>query len=313
MPSPVIIITNKVENLTDNNIPVGEQRKTSSPMPATQRYKLVIAYRGSRYHGWQFQWANQFYGGPKPREGWGIPTVQELVQRALGRIVGHPVKLSGSSRTDAGVHAKGQVAHFDTTSGHIPAEGLRRAANAKLPEDILIRTLEPVPDAFDATRCAVSKRYQYLIWNHDHRPVFLSEQAWHRWHPLDVPKMRQAAAHFVGRHDFTSFARPKQKRDGPVRTVLACDVHWREPKLVIGVEGTGFLWNMVRIMVGTLVEVGMGRIEPDAIVEMLAAKDRRAGGPTAPPHGLYLQWIRMKPVPVEPPQHVTVPATDPHF
>ena len=267
----------------------------------TQRYKLTIAYRGTRYHGWQVQPAMDTYKGDAPPIGEGIPTVQESLQRALGEVVGHPVSLSGSSRTDAGVHAKGQIAHFDTPSVHIPHEGLRRAVNARLPSDILIRTIEPVPDTFDAVRSTERKRYQFFIWNHKDRPVFFSDLAWHRWHYLDVPKMAQAAAHFVGTHDFTSFARPGHQRDSTVRTVYACDVHWRKPKLVIGIEGSGFLWNMVRIMVGTLVEVGLGRHEPGAIPEMLAARDRKASGPTAPPHGLYLQWIRMKPDVVAPP------------
>jgi tRNA pseudouridine38-40 synthase len=264
-------------------------------MPDTQRYKLTIAYRGTRYHGWQAQQMLDSYKGEQPPAGEGIPTIQETLQRTLGAVAGHPVTLSGSSRTDAGVHAKGQVAHFDTPSVHIPPEGLRRAANSRLPPDILIRTLEPVPETFDSVRSTERKRYQFFIWNHKDRPVFFSDLAWHRWHYLDVPKMAQAATHFVGTHDFTSFARPGHQRDSTLRTIYACEVHWRKPKLVIGIEGRGFLWNMVRIMVGTLVEIGMGRHEPDAIVEMLAAKDRQAAGPTAPPHGLFLQWIRMKP------------------
>src|SRR5688572_14856850 len=264
-------------------------------MDGTQRYKLTIAYRGTGYHGWQCQPAMDTYKGETPPAGEGIPTVQESLQRTLGEVCGHPVTLCGSSRTDAGVHAKGQVAHFDTPSVQIPPEGLRRAVNARLPPDILVRAIEAMPDTFDAIRSTAAKRYQFFIWNHPDRPVFFSDLAWHRWHYLDVPKMARAAAHFVGTHDFVSFARPGHMRESTVRTVHACDVSWRRPKLVIGVEGSGFLWNMVRIMVGTLVEVGLGRHEPDAIREMILAKDRKAAGPTAPPHGLYLQWIRMKP------------------
>jgi tRNA pseudouridine38-40 synthase len=285
--------------MTMSEIPQQDQPSTTTPTtPArhTQRYKLTIAYRGTRYHGWQAQAAMDTYKGDPPPPGEGIPTIQESLQRAMGEVVGHPVTLQGSSRTDSGVHAKGQIATFDTPSVHIPIEGLRRAVNARLPTDILIHKLEPVPVAFDAVRGTASKRYQFFIWNHKDRPVFFSDLAWHRWHYLDVPKIQQAARHFVGTHDFASFARPGHMRESTVRTVFACDVHWRKPKLIIGVEGSGFLWNMVRIMVGTLVEVGMGRHEPDAIVEMIAAKDRKAAGPTAPPHGLFLQWIRMKPL-----------------
>jgi len=121
-------------------------------MQPTQRYKLTIAYRGTRYHGWQVQQATDTYKGPPPAEGRGIPTVQGSLQRAMGEVCGHPVSLSGSSRTDAGVHAKGQVAHFDTPSVQIPPEGMRRAINARLPPDILVRAIEPVPDTFDAIR-----------------------------------------------------------------------------------------------------------------------------------------------------------------
>jgi tRNA pseudouridine38-40 synthase len=288
-------------------------------MPS-QRYKLTVAYRGTRYHGWQQQPALPSYKGEKqpqfvpeaepddeaPSEDlWApgvgpapgaevqyIPTVQGELARAIGEVVGHPVDVVGSSRTDAGVHAKGQVVHFDTDKVQIPREALRRAINHRLPSDVLIRVIEPVPDTFDAISSTRTKRYQFFIWNHADRPVFFSDLAWHRWHYLDVPKIAAAAAHFVGEHDFASFARPGHGRDNTVRTVHACDVHFRPPKLVIGVEGSGFLWNMVRIMVGTLVQVGLDRTQPDQIPEIIGAKDRRAAGPTAPPHGLYLQWIK---------------------
>jgi tRNA pseudouridine38-40 synthase len=169
---------------------------------------------------------------------------------------------------------------------------MRLAVNHQLPDDILVRAIEPVPETFDAIRSTTSKRYQYFIWNALDRPLFFPDLAWHRWHTLNIEAMAQAAKLFVGEHDFASFARPGHGRDNTVRTIHACDVSFRRPRLVIGVEGTGFLWNMVRIMVGTLVEVGMGRYAPESITEMLAAKNREAAGPTAPPHGLYLQWIK---------------------
>ncbi len=259
-----------------------------------QRYKLTLAYRGTRYHGWQQQFAAPTWKGPAPEPGQGIPTVQETVQRALAEVVRHPVLLCGSSRTDAGVHAKGQVAHFDTTAVQIPPLGLMRAVNARLPEDIVLRALEPVDQTFDAISSTISKRYQYLIWNAPQRNVFLSGLAWHRWQTLDLPAMRTAAALLVGEHDFASFARTGHGRESTVRTVLACDVSARGPRVVIGVEGTGFLWNMVRIIVGTLVEVGIGRYGPQRVQQMLEAADRRCAGPTAPAHGLYLQWIRYR-------------------
>jgi tRNA pseudouridine38-40 synthase len=260
----------------------------------TRRYKLTIAYRGTNYHGWQWQAANPLtWKGPQPPEGAGIPTVQEVLSRTIQGVVGHPVALVGSSRTDAGVHAKGQLAHFDTDQVQIPPDGLRRAVNARLPTDVLIRAIEPVDPSYDAIASTVSKRYQYAIWSAADRPVFGADLAWHRWQRLDVDAMAAAAAALVGKHDFASFAKPGHGRENTVRTVLTCDVHRRGPRLVVGVEGTGFLWNMVRIIVGTLVEVGLGRFTPADVAGMLAAKDRRSAGGTAPPHGLYLQWIRV--------------------
>jgi tRNA pseudouridine38-40 synthase len=265
----------------------------------TQRYKLTIAYRGTRYHGWQAQPRMETYLGEQPPEGQGIPTIQETVRRAIEAVVRHPIELPGSSRTDAGVHAKGQVAHFDTDQVQIPKEGIRKAINHQLPGDIFIRGIEPVPLTFDAVFSTASKRYQYSIWNSRDRSVFLNDLTWHRWQRLDIGAMKAAAAHFVGRHDFASFARPGHGRDNTVRTVLGCDVSAVGPRVVIGVEGTGFLWNMARIMVGTLAQVGLYRYQPQQISQMLEAKDRQSAGPTAPPHGLYLQWIQFREEPAE--------------
>lgn len=257
-----------------------------------QRYKLTLAYRGSRYHGWQAQAANEYYKGPSPAEGEGIPTVQEILRRATVAVVRHPINLVGSSRTDAGVHAKGQVAHFDTDQVQIPTLGMLRAINSRLPEDIVLRRIEPVGPDFDAIGSTLSKRYQYFIWNAEQRNPFLSELCWHRRHVLDIPAMRDAARLLAGTHDFASFARAGHGRENTIRTVHNCSVSRRGPLLVIGVEGSGFLWNMVRIIVGTLIQVGIGRYRPDDVSAMLAARNRESAGSTAPPQGLYLQWIR---------------------
>lgn len=257
-----------------------------------QRYKLTIAYRGTAYHGWQHQAASKTWKGQIPPPGQGIPTVQELLRRALEGVVRHPVNLVGSSRTDARVHAKGQVAHFDTDQLQIPPEGMRRAVNHALPDDILVRAIDPVPPSFNAVGSTQRKRYQYCIWNAGDRPVFFADLAWHRWQTLDVNTMADAARLLQGTHDFSSFARPGHGRATTVRTLHACQVSARGPRIVIGVEGSGFLWNMVRIIAGTLVEVGMGRRPAASMPEILAARDRRAAGGTAPPQGLYLQWIR---------------------
>lgn len=258
----------------------------------TQRYKMIVSYRGTAYHGWQFQVATRTWKGPLPPAGQGIPTVQQALKRAVTIVLRHPITLVGSSRTDAGVHAKGQVVHFDTHLTQVPPEGMRRAINHQLPDDIIIRDIEPVPDSFDAIASTSRKRYQYFIWNSEDRPVFFADLAWHRWQPLNIDAMKRAAQVLVGEHDFASFARPGHGRDNTIRIVHECSVSWRAPKLVIGVEGGGFLWQMVRIIVGTLVQVGLGTYDADRVRQMLQAKDRRAAGPTAPPHGLYLQWVQ---------------------
>jgi tRNA pseudouridine38-40 synthase len=258
------------------------------------RYKLVIAYRGTRYHGWQRQLAVSTWKGPTPAEGKGIPTIQETLATAIGGVVHHPINLVGSSRTDARVHAKGQVAHFDTDQTHIPPEGLRLAVNHQLPDDMLVRSIEAVPDDFDAILSTTSKRYQYVIWNALDRNPFADDLCWHRWRPLDVQAMRTAAAHLVGTRDFASFARAKHGRDNSVRTILSIDIAHRAPRIVIGIEGTGFLWNMVRIIVGTLAEVGLGHRDADEMPAILSARDRQAAGGTAPPQGLWLQWIKFR-------------------
>jgi tRNA pseudouridine38-40 synthase len=258
------------------------------------RYKLTIAYRGTKFHGWQTQAVNQTWKGPMPPKGHGIPTIQENLRRALIKVVGHDVNVVGSSRTDSGVHAKAQIAHFDTDQDQIPPEGLRRSVNTKLPDDILVRYIEPVPDTFDAIWSTARKRYQYFIWSALDRPPFFSDMVWHQWKPLDLDAMKEGAKYFVGQHDFASFARPGHTRENTVRTIYDCSICFRAPRLVIGVEGNGFLWNMVRIMVGTLLDVGLGRFKPEEMKQMLEAKDRKAAGLTAPPQGLYLQWIKMR-------------------
>ena len=257
------------------------------------RYKLICAYRGTRYHGWQQQPALPTYKGEPPPPGSGIPTIQETIAAAIGAVAGHPITLVGASRTDAGVHAKGQLAHFDTDQTQIPIDGLRNAVNHRLPEDILIRGIEPAPDHFDAITAAVSKRDQYFIWNAPDRSPFLPDLCWHRWQELDVSRMREAAAHLVGERDFASFAKPGHGRESTVRTVHHCSVARRGAMLVFGIEGNGFLWHMIRIIVGTLVEVGLGKYQPDDIPKMLQARDRQSAGSTAPPHGLYLQWVKL--------------------
>ncbi|MEM8874492.1 MAG: tRNA pseudouridine(38-40) synthase TruA [Planctomycetota bacterium] len=243
------------------------------------RLRLTLAYRGTHFHGWQEQVE-------------GLRTVQREVRHALQQVVRHPVTVVGSSRTDAGVHAKGQVARFDTHMTQIPLEGMRKALNAKLPVDVLAVRIDHAADDFDTIGDTIDKRYQYQIWTGDDRNLFLHDLAFHRRGVSDLAAMRAAAGNLVGTHDFASFAKPGHGREHTVRTITDCTVSRRGQRIVIGVEGTGFLWNQVRIIAGTLAEVGRGKIDPDSIPDVLAAQDRTAAGPTAPAHGLFLQWIR---------------------
>ncbi len=185
-----------------------------------RRHKLTLSYRGT------VSAANPsptISTGPKPPPQ-GIPTIQEILGRAIEYTTRHPVRLVGSSRTDSGVHAKGQLAHFDSTLTRIPPNDFRRAINNALPDDIVVRKVEPVDDSFDVITCTLNKRYQYAIWTEADRPAFFSDLGWHRWKKLNVDAMRQAAERIVGEHDFASFSRPHHKREHTMRLVRACQI-----------------------------------------------------------------------------------------
>jgi tRNA pseudouridine38-40 synthase len=244
-----------------------------------KRFRLTIAYDGAAYQGWQRQ--------PDPK-----PTVQREIEKAAGYIVSHPVTVQGSSRTDTGVHARGQVAvtQLDTP---LDPERLRRAINSRLPADILIRTLEEVGPEFNVWR-AVRKRYRYLLWCDPDRPVFYRHYTYHFYRPLDLPAMQAACQAFVGEHDFTAFKGKTDERENSVRTIFACTIHRRGPLVIFAVEGSGFLYHMVRTMVGTVLEVGTGHWPVERVAAAIAGKDRRQAGPVVPAQGLCLQWIRFR-------------------
>lgn len=241
--------------------------------------RLLIAYDGTDFHGWQNQ--------PGQR------TVQDTLEQAIRRVVRHPMSLTGSGRTDAGVHARGQIANFETTCD-IPCDNLRKAISSRLPFDVSVLRADEVPIGFRATADAVSKLYRYTIHNTAGRPVndMLQRYAYHYWHPLDEERMRQAGRQWVGTHDFAAFASKGSDRETTVRTVLRVDVRRRYDDLTVDVEGTGFLYNQVRNMVGTLIEIGRGHWEPARAGEILASCSRSNAGPTAPARGLCLQWVR---------------------
>ena len=244
--------------------------------------KLVLAYDGTDFHGWQRQ-AD-------------VRTVQEEVEKTLMRILRHPLHVKGASRTDAGVHARGQVANVRTTAT-IPVPNLLRAIGHHLPPDIALVHVEQVSASFHSALCAVGKLYRYRIFNAESRPVerFVNRNAWHVWYPLDLERLRAGGAEMVGEHDFAGFASQGSPRATTVRTVSRVGVRRRGPEVLIDVEGTGFLYNQVRNMVGTLFEIGRGRWEPSRVRAILDSGDRGLAGLTAPAHGLCLQWVRYDP------------------
>jgi tRNA pseudouridine38-40 synthase len=255
---------------------------TAPPEPLRPRnIRLVIAYRGTAYHGWQKQ----------P----GLPTIQGTIQDALARIVNHPVDLAGAGRTDAGVHAMGQVGSF-RTDARMPADRLMRAVNSRLPDDIAVVRADDVPGGFHATRSAVCKLYRYTVHAAALPPVHEADRAYHWWRGADVDAMRAAARLLLGRHDFSSFESTGTPRASKVRTLLRLDVFRDCERVHFDVSADGFLYNMVRNLVGTLLEIGRGFWPPEKAAGILAARDRRAAGPLAPARGLCLRWVRYPPL-----------------
>ena len=256
---------------------------TPEPSSGAKRYKLTIAYDGAKFHGWQKQ---------LPPTGERIRTVAGVIEEQLQRLFGHPIDLVGASRTDAGVHARGQVAHFDGTT-RIPDERLVLAINSRMPDDIDILAAEPIDPSFDAIRGAVNKQYRYRILTGRQKPLDRRHVVYHCFYPIDVDRMNDAARRLVGTHDFNGFAAANHGRTTTVRTIFDCHVEEAANNEVhVVVSGSGFLYNMVRIISGTLLEVGRGIYEPDVIDKALASTDRRDAGSTLPPQGLVLEWIR---------------------
>jgi tRNA pseudouridine38-40 synthase len=241
------------------------------------KLRLTIAFDGTNYSGWQVQ---------KGETG-----VQEKVEQALARIIPGKHRLHSSSRTDTGVHALGMVAHVALPKARfrMAPRKLRLALNAHLPEDIRVVTVSRAKSGFHARFDATGKQYRYSVWNHPAMNPLLRSTAWHVPQVLDLSVMKQAAALFIGKHDFRSFAANRGYAfQDTVRTLTRCDIQRRGPLLTFVIEGDGFLYRMCRGMVGTLVQIGRGRFQPGEIRHMLAHKDRRVSGMTAPAHGLVL-------------------------
>lgn len=239
--------------------------------------KLTLAYDGTAYSGWQFQ----------PDR----PTLQGTLENALLGITQTPIRVVGSGRTDAGVHALGQVVSFQTASA-LPADVLKKALNATLPRDMAVLELIDAPEGFHAIRDAVRKRYRYAMFDGPVMDVFRRAYCWHVRHRLDDAAMHRAGQALLGRHDFRSFETQGTPRESSVRTIFHLSVARGEGQqcdvVTLEVEADGFLYNMVRTIVGTLVKVGRGLKDESWPGEVLAGCDRRLAGMTAPPQGLFL-------------------------
>lgn len=239
-----------------------------------KRVRLTVAYDGTNYHGWQVQ--NN-----------GI-TIESELNRCLTDLLREPIGVIGASRTDSGVHALGNIAVFDTTS-RMPAEKISYALNQRLPEDIRVQRSEQVADDWHPRKCASRKTYEYRIYRAEFPMPVKRLYSLFTYHDLDVSRMQEAAAYLEGEHDFKSFCQTGAQVETTVRTLYSVEVEEQgENDLVIRVCGNGFLYNMVRIIAGTLLEIGQGKKDPMDIFAILEVKDRSAAGPTAPAHGLTL-------------------------
>ncbi|MCX5829460.1 MAG: tRNA pseudouridine(38-40) synthase TruA [Deltaproteobacteria bacterium] len=242
--------------------------------------KMVIEYDGRGYHGWQ-------------RQKNGL-SIQQVLEEKIAVITGEKVTVSGSGRTDAGVHALGQVAHFKTACG-IPADNLWKGINSLLPADIVLKSLEEADEDYHARIDAKGKVYLYQIFNSPTRTVLYRHYAWIIHCPLDIDLMRKAAVSLIGRHDFTSFSSVHTDVISFEREIKRIDIlnylSVEHPLIKIFVEADGFLRYMVRTIVGTLVEVGRGKRPPEDVAAVLKGRDRKLAGMTAPPQGLFLKEV----------------------
>ena len=238
-----------------------------------KRVKLVVAYDGTAYRGWQLQ----------PN---GI-TIEEVLNRDLTALLKEPISVIGASRTDSGVHARGNVAVFDTEN-RMPADKICFALNQRLPEDIRVQSSKEVPADWHPRKANCTKTYEYKVLNRKISMPLERLYAHFCYFNLDLEKMRQAAAYLIGEHDFKSFCTVRTQAEETVRTIYSLDITKQDDMITIRISGSGFLYNMVRIIAGTLLEVGMGAYPPKHMEEILDARDRQAAGRTAPARGLTL-------------------------
>lgn len=241
--------------------------------------KLTIAYDGTNYHGFQEQ------------RGTGLLTIQEAMEDCLTRLAGERIQVVGAGRTDAGVHARGQVINFRNPNWPIPIGRIPLALNGILPDDIVVLSAEEVPEEFHARFSAKAKTYSYCIWNDRIPSPFYRLYSYFMPVPLNVKDMEQAALNLLGSHDFKCFQASGSTVKNTVRTLYQADILTDGPLVKLVFTGDGFLYNMVRIMVGTLVQAGLGKIKPGQVVEILQACNRVMAGPTFPPQGLCMEQV----------------------
>ena len=239
----------------------------------SRRFRIVVEYDGTDFSGWQRQIGQR--------------TIQATLEDAIRDMTGETVFVRGAGRTDAGVHADGQVGHFDLALD-IPPHGLLRGLNSILPTDVAIVDVAEAAPEFDARFSARGKIYRYTVWNHFVRSPRQARTAWHVREPVDTDAIRRAAVALVGEHDFRAFRASDCDRKTTNRLIRRLEIDRQGPRLTFDIEATAFLKNMVRIIVGTLVDLGRGRIPEDAPARMLVSGDRSTGGMTAPPGGLTL-------------------------
>jgi len=238
-----------------------------------KRVRLTVAYDGTFYHGWQIQ----------P----GVTTIESVLNTCLSELLHEDIQVIGASRTDSGVHALGNIAVFDTQT-RMPAEKISYALNQRLPEDIRIQKSEEVPLEWHPRRCESRKTYEYRIYRGEFPMPVKRLYTLFTYHMLNVESMRKAARYLEGEHDFKSFCQSGAQVETTVRTIHSVEIEEQENDLIIRICGNGFLYNMVRIIAGTLIEVGQGKRQPEEVAEILEKQDRNAAGPTAPAHGLTL-------------------------
>lgn len=245
-------------------------------MGETKRIKLEVSYDGTNYHGWQIQ--------PE------VITVEGVLNHALSELMGEEIKVIGASRTDAGVHAYGNVAVFDTAS-RIPADKIALALNTRLPEDIRVQASMEVPRGFHPRHCDSVKTYEYHILNREIPLPTERLYSYYFYRKVDIEKMQEAAKYLIGEHDFKSFCSAKTQVTETVRTIYSLDILREGDFIKIRISGNGFLYNMVRIITGTLLQVGVGYYKPEDVADMLRKMDRTEAGACAPANGLRLVGI----------------------